>query len=292
MLCRGTPPLEDGIYFIIARLLTVTNDDATNIDMCCVGDMQLLAAGVRALPSVTVIGQVSKGSFEHHQSHSFDIDITQYAMTPQQVARLRCLYAGGLRRLQKTTVPDAGKHVTVHGVLTEIEGKRRVVRVHDITLGPSDGILDARRKHDNAPPKKLANSNWSGEGKRGKQAIAMDSDEDSQEPRKKSKQAISVESDEDLHVLGKKGKQCHEDSHDIGEDISCERRLLEIIKNISQLADEFDFLLPPHILADPFAGLERAFLSPRIRTVVQTSSKKRTKRLQMPQNKLQIISPY
>jgi hypothetical protein len=88
-----------------------------------VPDMQLLAAGVRALPSVTVIGKVSEGSSELHQSCSIDIDITQYGIMPQQVARLRCFYPDGLRRLQKTTVPDAGKHVAVHGVLTEIEGR-------------------------------------------------------------------------------------------------------------------------------------------------------------------------
>jgi hypothetical protein len=50
---------------------------------------------------------------------------------------------------------------------------------------------------------------------------------------------------------------------DIGEDFSCERRSLDIIENISQLADAIDFLFPPHILADPFACLKRAFLSPR-----------------------------
>jgi hypothetical protein len=32
----GTPPPEDGIYFINARLLTVTNDDETTIELCCV----------------------------------------------------------------------------------------------------------------------------------------------------------------------------------------------------------------------------------------------------------------
>jgi hypothetical protein len=80
---------------------------------------------------------VSKGSSELHQSRSFDIDITQYGIMPQQVAHMRCFYPDGLRRLQKTTVPDAGKHVSVHGVITEIEGRRCVVCVHDITLqGP------------------------------------------------------------------------------------------------------------------------------------------------------------
>ena len=49
----------------------------------------------------------------------------------------------------------------------------------------------------------------------------------------------------------------------IGEDFSGKRRSLDIIKNISQLADAIDFLFPPHILADPFACLECAFLSPR-----------------------------
>ena len=179
--------------------------------------MQLLAAGVRALPSVTVIGKVSKGSSELHQSRSFDIDITQYGIMPQQVARIRCFYPDGLRRLQKSTVPDAGKHVAVHGVITEIEDRRCVVRVHDITLGPSDGIVDARRKHDNAPPKKLANFNWSRKGKRSKQAIAVDSDEDSHEPRKKKKDVVAEESDENLHAPHEKGKQPqhHEDSlHD------------------------------------------------------------------------------
>jgi hypothetical protein len=151
--------------------------------------MQLLAEGVRALPSVTVIGKVTKGSSELHHSHSFDIDITQYGIMPQQVARICCFYPDGLRRLQKTTVPDAGKHVAVHGVITEIKARWCVVRVHDITLGPSDGIIDARRKHDNAPPKKLANFNWSGKAKRSKVAIAMESDdEDLQVPRKKGKQ--------------------------------------------------------------------------------------------------------
>jgi hypothetical protein len=32
----GSPPPEDGIYFINARILTVTNDDETNVEMCCV----------------------------------------------------------------------------------------------------------------------------------------------------------------------------------------------------------------------------------------------------------------
>lgn len=150
--------------------------------------MQLLPEGGRALPSVTVIGKVSKGSSELHRTRSFDIDITQYGIMQQQVARLRCFYPDGLRRLQNTAVPDAGKHVAVHGVLTEIEGRRCVVRVHDITLGPSDGTVDPRRKHDNAPPKRIANFNWSGKGKRSKHAIAVQSDEDSDSPRKKGKQ--------------------------------------------------------------------------------------------------------
>jgi hypothetical protein len=149
--------------------------------------MQLLPEGVRALPSVTVIGKVSKGSSELHHSRSFDIDITQYGIMQQQVARVHCFYPDGLHRLQNTAVPDAGKHVAVHGVLTEMEGRRCVVRVHDITLGPSNGIVDARRKLDNAPPKKLANFNWSGKGKRSKQAVAVNSDEDSDLPRKKGK---------------------------------------------------------------------------------------------------------
>jgi hypothetical protein len=38
----GTPPPEDGIYSINARLLTVTNDDETNIEMCC--DLQKLVS--------------------------------------------------------------------------------------------------------------------------------------------------------------------------------------------------------------------------------------------------------
>ncbi|KAJ8581058.1 hypothetical protein M405DRAFT_869004 [Rhizopogon salebrosus TDB-379] len=50
---------------------------------------------------------------------------------------------------------------------------------------------------------------------------------------------------------------------DIGEEFSGDRRSLDIIENISQLANAMDFLLPPHILADPFACLERTFLSPR-----------------------------
>jgi hypothetical protein len=50
---------------------------------------------------------------------------------------------------------------------------------------------------------------------------------------------------------------------DIGEDSSGKRRSLNMILNISQLADAIDFLFPPHILADPLACLERAFLSPR-----------------------------
>ncbi|KAJ8580712.1 hypothetical protein M405DRAFT_869273 [Rhizopogon salebrosus TDB-379] len=96
---------------------------------------------------------------------------------------------------------------------------------------------------------------------------------------------------------------------DIGEDFSRERRSLDLIQNISQLADAIDFLFPPHILADPFACLECAFLSPcnafvdefnefvldtlqvtMNRTSVQTSSKKQMKCLQMPQKKLLIIS--
>jgi hypothetical protein len=51
--------------------------------------------------------------------------------------------------------------------------------------------------------------------------------------------------------------------NNIGEDFSGERLSLDVIENISQLADAVDFLLPPHILADPFACLERTFLSPR-----------------------------
>jgi hypothetical protein len=50
---------------------------------------------------------------------------------------------------------------------------------------------------------------------------------------------------------------------DIGDDFSGERRSLDLIQNISQLANAIDFLFPLHILADFFACLERAFLSPR-----------------------------
>jgi hypothetical protein len=50
---------------------------------------------------------------------------------------------------------------------------------------------------------------------------------------------------------------------DIGEDCSGKRRSLNMITNVSQLADAVDFLFPPHVLADPFTCLEHAFLSPR-----------------------------
>jgi hypothetical protein len=48
---------------------------------------------------------------------------------------------------------------------------------------------------------------------------------------------------------------------DIEEDCSGERRSLNVITNVSQLADAVDILFPPHALADPFTCLEHAFLS-------------------------------
>jgi hypothetical protein len=50
---------------------------------------------------------------------------------------------------------------------------------------------------------------------------------------------------------------------DIGEDCSGERRSLNMITDVSQLADAVYFLFPPYVLADPFTCLEHAFLSPR-----------------------------
>jgi hypothetical protein len=47
----GTPPPEDGIYFINARLITVTNDDETNIEMCCV-DLRFFLFSLRT-PSLS-----------------------------------------------------------------------------------------------------------------------------------------------------------------------------------------------------------------------------------------------
>ncbi|KAG2341328.1 hypothetical protein BDR05DRAFT_965354, partial [Suillus weaverae] len=48
-----------------------------------------------------------------------------------------------------------------------------------------------------------------------------------------------------------------------GEDCSGARQSLQLIGHINNIKDAVDFLFSPHVLDDPTACLQRAFLSPR-----------------------------
>ncbi|KAG1863415.1 hypothetical protein C8R48DRAFT_708289 [Suillus tomentosus] len=183
---KNAPP-EDGIYFINARLITTAVEDETSLELYCVDDMQSTDSG-RVLPTIIVVGKVSKGSEELKDNRAFDIDIMQYAIMPQQLARIRCFYPDEHPRLTKTPVPTADKHVIVQGSISQLLPKRCVIRVHDITLGPSPSVVERRRDAETIPPSKLKSFNWSGgKGKKSKRASHIDSELDSDPSPSKGK---------------------------------------------------------------------------------------------------------
>ncbi|KAG1843706.1 hypothetical protein C8R48DRAFT_736242 [Suillus tomentosus] len=182
-----TAPPDDGIYFINARVITTTVDEETTLELYCVDDMQSTDGG-RSLPTVMVVGKVAKGSSELVEGRGFDVDIMQYAIMPQQLCRIRCYYPEDHPRLAKTPVPTAEKHVIVQGCITELRHKRCVVSVHDITLGPSTGMVEKRRHAEAVPPVKLKSFNWKGgKKKRSHHASHTDSERDSDSTQQKGK---------------------------------------------------------------------------------------------------------
>ncbi|KAG1897600.1 uncharacterized protein F5891DRAFT_982568 [Suillus fuscotomentosus] len=173
-----TAPPEDGIYFINACVITSTIDEHVSLELYCVDEMQPTDSG-RTLPTIIVISKVSRGSSELVESRAFDMDIMQYGIMPQQLARIRCFYPEDHPRLTKTPVPTAEKHIIVQGCISELLHNRCIVRVHNITLGPSSGVVEKHRHADAVPPAKLKSFNWSGGGKgKGKGASHTDSDVD------------------------------------------------------------------------------------------------------------------
>lgn len=161
-------------------------------------EMQPTDSG-RTLPTLIVVGKVSRGSSELIESRAFDMDIMQYGIMLQQLARIRCFYPEDHPRLTKTPVPTAEKHIIVQGCISELLHNRCVVRVHDITLGPSSGIVEKRRHADAVPPAKLKSFNWSGSGKaKGKRASHTDSDVDLDLSPRHNDKARKLNAEEDM----------------------------------------------------------------------------------------------
>jgi hypothetical protein len=105
---------------------------------------------------------VSRGSSELVDSRAFDMDIMQYGIMPQQLARARYFYPEDHSRLMKTPVSTAEKNIIVQGSISEISHHRCLVRVHDITLGPSAGVVEKRR-HAEAVPDALDPESFPGQ---------------------------------------------------------------------------------------------------------------------------------
>ncbi|KIK32884.1 hypothetical protein CY34DRAFT_100593 [Suillus luteus UH-Slu-Lm8-n1] len=186
----NNPPPEDGIYFVNARIVTTVNQDDTSLELYCVDDMQSTDIS-KFLPTVIVVGKVTKGSSELKDKRAFDVDITQYGIMPQQIARIRCFYPDNHPRLTKTPVPTAEKHVVVQGSIIKLTHNRCVIRVHDITLGPSTGVVEKQYDVEKTPPVKLKSFNWSsGKDKKSKRAKHADSDESDLSPSKGKKKAV------------------------------------------------------------------------------------------------------
>lgn len=148
----------------------------------------------RALPSVLIAGKVSRGTSELAESRSFDVDVMQYGIMAQQLARMRCYYPPAHPRLDRTPVPSAEKYVIVQGSITELDHKRCIVCVHDITPGPSTNVVENRRHRDATAPTQLKSFNWNGKGKKSKRASHTDSDVESEsnhQKKGKKRQVIS-----------------------------------------------------------------------------------------------------
>jgi hypothetical protein len=96
----------------------------------------------RALPTVILVGNVSKGSSELVDTRGFNVDVMQYGIMPQQLARMHCFYPDGHLHLSKTPVPTAEKHVIVQGCISELYDNHCIISVHDITLRPSTAVVE------------------------------------------------------------------------------------------------------------------------------------------------------
>ncbi|KAG2093149.1 uncharacterized protein F5147DRAFT_779470 [Suillus discolor] len=166
----STAPTEDGVYFINARLITTTAGDEPALELYCVDRIQPLDSAC-ALSSVLIAGKVSRGTSELAESRSFDIDVMQYGIMAQQLARMRSI------------------------LLLILASIRYVVCVHVITLGPSTNDVENRRHRDAAAPTPLKSFNWSGKGKK-KRTSHTDSDAESEsthQKKGKKRQVIPAE---------------------------------------------------------------------------------------------------
>ncbi|KIK32838.1 hypothetical protein CY34DRAFT_110824 [Suillus luteus UH-Slu-Lm8-n1] len=244
-----TAPPDHGVYFINARIITTTTDDVTEIELYCVDELQSLDSG-RALPSVIIAGKVSRGTAELAENRMFDIDVTQYGIMPQQIARIRCYYPTAHPRLDRTPIPSAEKHVIIQGNITDVDDKRCLVCVHNITLGPSTNVVNNRRHHRDAaptaPPAQLKSFNWSGKGKKSKRASHADSDAESESTQKKKgkkKQAVATgevveqaEVDEIVNVNGRnvlEAIRAHENIKTFfAVNVVCEMKEVEIYREM------------------------------------------------------------
>jgi len=167
----GNPaPLDEGLYSGVARAVTrlTAEDHAPRLELYA--NEEFLPAppvvkedeedGARMPPPVFFAA--GKACRSEEQRKSFDIDISQYAATNQQLIRLHCVYPLRNQRFAKTPLPDVGKHVVVLGSLTGFAGARAVIHVKDIAFGPSESIVGS---DEHTPLVKGVNYDWS-KGKR------------------------------------------------------------------------------------------------------------------------------
>ncbi|KIK18855.1 hypothetical protein PISMIDRAFT_14048 [Pisolithus microcarpus 441] len=122
----GDPALlEDGPYSGIARVVSQTtaapNMETTDpiLQLFAMDDfvaMPLMAAECDSQmpsPAFITVGRVCHSNLDVDQNRGFDIDISQYGATPQQLIRLRCFYPSSPTRFLKTPLPNVGKHIVV-----------------------------------------------------------------------------------------------------------------------------------------------------------------------------------
>ncbi|KAG2111970.1 uncharacterized protein F5147DRAFT_792628 [Suillus discolor] len=90
-----------------------TADEHLSLELYCANEMQPTDSG-RAVPTLIVVGKVSRGSSELVNSRAFDMDIMQYGIMLQQLTCIHCFYPEDHLRLLKTPVPTAEKQSTCH----------------------------------------------------------------------------------------------------------------------------------------------------------------------------------
>ncbi|KAH0828777.1 hypothetical protein J3R83DRAFT_3215 [Lanmaoa asiatica] len=103
----ASAPLDDGVYFGTARVVTrttIANDFIALPSLAGSEDDDRMPS-----PVFVVVGKVSHSNLSVGHNRAFDIDVSQYGPAHQQSIHLRCFYPNAFPALHKYTFAQRGE---------------------------------------------------------------------------------------------------------------------------------------------------------------------------------------